>query len=305
VDTRGVAPGRDRAGGVGGSPRPNISERVYVGLLRLYPIDVRARFGGEMVVLFGDQLRDARASSGKRGVAATWIRTLIDLARSAVGEHLRRDRTVAQTLTAFEPTRSTRLLGLAGVAGGVGLLWAFISLNPFGDRSVNAVRLATFWLGGMAIATALHRRLAAGSPRLAAFATAAVLIIGLWNVLWVMLSITQENPHADAFGGIGIVGLIVGWWVQAFYGATLLWLASQASGLTRQLRTVTRLAALAVVVGGPLAFLGINDRELANWSEHGFAFTTFGQIGLILTGGGWIVLGVSLLLAGRRSRATA
>ena len=283
--------------------------RIYGGLLRLYPTTFRARYGEEMVVLFGDQLRDARSGSGNGGVAATWVRTLIDLARSAVGEHLRRDRTVAQSLTAFEPTRSMRLLGLVGVVGGVVLLWAFISLNPFGDRLANTMRLATFWLGGMAIALAFYPRLAPGSPRVAAFTTAAILIIGVWNVLWVILSIGQENPHADAFGGIGIVGQIVGWWVQAVYGATLLLLGGASSGMTKHLRTITRLAAIALLVGGPLAFLGINDRALANWSEYGFTmpgiFTTLGQIGVILTGVGWLVLGALLIFAGRRSRATA
>ena len=300
-----MAPGQNGAGGLDGSPRTTASERVYRELLRLYPADVRLRFGDEMVVLFGDQLRDVRSGSGRFGVAAIWMRNLIDLAGSAVGEHLRRDRTVAQSLASFEPTRSMRWLGLTGVAGGVVLLWAFIAGNPFEDRSINTIRLALFWLGGIAIAMAFHRRLAAGSPRLAAFATAAVLIIGVWNVLWVILSLSQEDPHADAFGGIGVVGQIVGWWVQAVYGAVLFRLGSASSATTKHLRTIARLAALALVIGGPLAFLGINDRALANWSDYGFAFTTLGQIGLILTGIGWISLGALVVLAGARSRATA
>lgn len=299
-----LAPGRHGAGGLGGSPR-STSERVYSGLLRAYPADVRVRYREEMVVLFADQLRDARRGEGIGGVAVTWIRTLIDLAKSAVGEHLRRDRTVAQSLTAFEPTRSMRLLGLVGVVGGVVLLWAFISLNPFSDRSVNFVRLAIFSLGGVAIALALHNRLAAVSPRLVAFVTAGVLVSGAWNVVWAGVAIGQENPYADAFGGIGIVGAWVAWVVQAVYGAVLLRLARATPGMTYRVRIVTRIAALALVVGGPLAFLGTNDRELANWQENGWIFTTLGQIGLILTGAGWILLGALLVLAGRRSRATA
>ena len=298
-----IDPGRFGPGGLGGEPRLSASERLYAALLRVYPNAFRARYRDEMVLLFGDQLRDARSGRAPSGVAATWIRTLIDLASSAVGEHLRRDRTMAQSLATFEPTRSMRLFGLVGVAGGVVLLWAFISLNPFGDRSLNTVRLATFWLGGMAIALGFYRRLAASSPRFAAFATAAVLVSGAWNVAWVVLAFGQENPHADGFGGVGVVGQMVGWWVQAVYGAVLFRLGSEASGVAQHLRTITRLAALALVVGGPLAFLGINDRDLANWSEYGFVFTTLGQIGLILTGAGWIALGALLLLAGRRNPA--
>jgi hypothetical protein len=296
--------------GLGGEHRRSISERVYAGLLHLYPSAFRANYRDEMVVLFGDQLRDARTRRGTRGVVAIWIRTLGDLARSAVGEHLRRDRTMAQSLASFEPTRSMRLLGLVGVAGGVVLLWAFISLNPFGDQSVNFVRLSLFWLGGMAIALALYGRLAAASPRLAALTTAAVLVSGVWNALWAGLAISQENPYADAFGGIGIVGGIVAWIVQAAYGVALLRMASAMPGMNRHVRTVSRIAALALVLGGPLAFLGINDRELANWqgfeaTTMPFILTRLGQIGLILTGAGWIMLGTLLVLAGRRVRVAA
>ena len=300
-----IDPGRFGAGGLGGESRLSASERLYAGLLRVYPNAFRARYRDEMVVLFGDQLRDARAGRAPSGVAATWIRTLIDLATSAVGEHLRRDRTMAQSLATFEPTRSMRFLGLVGIAGGVVLLWAFISLNPFSDRSINFVRLATFALGGVAIALALHGRLAALSPRLVAFVTAGVLVSGAWNVVWAGVAIGQEDPYADAFGGIGIVGAWVAWVVQAVYGAVLLRLAGATPGMTALVRNVTRIAALALVVGGPLAFLGTNDRELANWQENGWIFTTLGQIGLILTGAGWIALGALLLLAGRPSRATA
>jgi len=281
------------------------SERVYAGLMQLYPAAFRERYREEMVRLFADQLRDARAGRGFGGVVLTWLRTLAVLTTSALGEHLRKDRTVAQSLATFEPTRTTRLLGALGVAGGLVLLWAFISLNPFGDRSINLVRLAIFSLGGVAIALALHGRLAAVSPRLAAFVTAGVLVSGVWNMVWAGAAIGQENPYADAFGGIGIVGAWVGWIVQAVYGAVLFRLVRATPGMTDRVRTVMRIAALALVVGGPLAFFGTNDRELANWQENGWIFTTVGQIGLILTGAGWIMLGAVLAFAGRRSSATA
>jgi hypothetical protein len=279
--------------------RPSSNERLFSSFLRLYPATFRARYRDEMVVLFSDQLRDARERHRPGGTTITWIRALTDLAASALGEHLRKDRTMAQSLTSIEPTRSTRLLGLIGVAGGLVLLWAFISLNPFSDRSVNFVRLATFSLGGVAVALALHGRLVANSPRLAAFVTAGVLVSGVWNVAWASLAIGQANPYADAFGGIGIVGGMVTWVVQTIYGAALLRLVRSPRGMTDRVRTVTRIAALALLLGGPLAILGTNDRELANWQESGFIFTTFGQIGLLLTGAGWIMLAAPLVLSGR------
>ena len=300
------APGHISAGGGHeASGDAGANERLYGGLLRLYPVEFRRRYADEMVRLFGDQLRDARASRHPGGMATTWFRSLIDLVGNAVGEHLRRDRRMVQSLSTFEPTRSMRLLGLVGMAGGVVLLWAFISLNPFSDRSVNSVRLAMFWLGGAAIALALHGRLAAATPRLAAFVTAGVLVGGVWNLVWIGLATAQENPYADAFGGIGIVGAMVAWIVQAVYGAVLLYLAGVTPGMTNHLRAVTRIASLALLLGGPLAFLGINDSELANWDDYGFIFTRLGQIGLILTGAGWIMLGALLVFAGRRVRLAA
>ena len=74
------------------------------------------------------------------------------------------------------------------------LLWAFISLNPFGDRRSTRSGSRSFWLGGIAIAHGLLRPPGRRFAALAAFATAAVLIIGVWNVLWVILSIGQRGP---------------------------------------------------------------------------------------------------------------
>ena len=94
----GVVQAPGRFGGepdFGGTPRQSLSERVYSGLLRAYPRTFRTRYADEMVLLFGDQLRDARAARGAGGITITWLRTLLDLASSAFGEHLRKDRTMA------------------------------------------------------------------------------------------------------------------------------------------------------------------------------------------------------------------
>jgi putative ABC transport system permease protein len=65
-------------------------ERVYRALLRLYPAAFRARFAGEMVQLFSDQLRDARSDGAPAGATRTWLRALGDLAVTAASEHARR-----------------------------------------------------------------------------------------------------------------------------------------------------------------------------------------------------------------------
>ena len=122
------APGRSGRGhGLGAAPPRSRSEAIYAGLLRAYPPEFRARYAEEMMLLFGDQLRDARAADGGGGAIATWFRSLVDLASSAVGQHLRKERTMAQSLATFEPTRTMKVLGAFAVAGGALLLLAFVT----------------------------------------------------------------------------------------------------------------------------------------------------------------------------------
>ena len=87
-------------------------ERLYRSLLRAYPSEYRAAFAEQMVQLFGDQIRD-------EGALQTWLKTAVDLPKSAVSERMRRNRTVAQTMT-VAPTPASRILGLLGVVGGTG-----------------------------------------------------------------------------------------------------------------------------------------------------------------------------------------
>ena len=47
-------------------------DRAYRALLRLYPATFRDDYGEEMTRLFREQLRDARASNGRRAVVGLW-----------------------------------------------------------------------------------------------------------------------------------------------------------------------------------------------------------------------------------------
>ncbi|MSP57216.1 MAG: hypothetical protein EXR69_16715, partial [Myxococcales bacterium] len=118
-----------------------------------------------MVVLFGDQLRDAHVTNAV-GSATLWFRALIDLASNALGERIRKERTMAQSLATFEPTRTMRLLGLVGLTGGILLLGAFVSFNPFEERAANMIRLVTFALGSAAVTLAFYDRQARVAPLL-------------------------------------------------------------------------------------------------------------------------------------------
>src|SRR2546429_8559516 len=73
------------------SPRAEsgpIQLRVYRLLLFAYPISFRREYGPQMVQLFRDCHRDARAAPDAFGNWRLWLRTLLDLARTAPVEHL-------------------------------------------------------------------------------------------------------------------------------------------------------------------------------------------------------------------------
>lgn len=281
------------------------STRLYAGLLWLYPAPFRARYRDEMVLLFADQLRDARTERGLAGWLLTWFRTLPDLAKTAIGEHLRGDRTVAQSLETFEPSRSMRLLGALAVLGGVLLLWAFVSWNPFTDQVVNSIRLVLFWAAGMAVAIAFHGRQAVASPRLAVLATGAVVAVAAWNIFGMLLAVGRDLPFAGAFGFAGFVAEFAGWLVASFYGASMLFMRAAWRGMPRWAGTVTRMAAVVLVVGGPVATFGMDRLGLTRSEPYGEAFGTLAALGVGAVGLGWLLLGTVLVLGPRRTAATA
>ena len=254
-----------------GSPGP---ERLYRGLLRAYPAGFRSRFADDMVQLFGDQLRRARTQGPPAAVAATWLRAITDLAVTAASEHIRRDRTVAHSFAA-SPSPSSRLLGFAGILGGVLLLAAFvIDVAP----DLNVIRLIAFNGGAMAIVAAVYRREAAVAPTLALAGAAPAFLANAWNLAMVVLTVGSPNR----FGGE------VGW--AFFWAGVAMWLADAWFGfVTLRLGVVTRWGALALVIGSLVAMTGIDRLGLTST-----IFAPLSQVGLLLVGIGWILLGLDV-----------
>ena len=298
----GVArvPGRIGDPDIGSGPRHGLSERIYGGLLRAYPARFRARYADEMVQLFADQLRDARAAGGPGSAAVTWFQTLLDLASSALGEHLRKERSMAQSLLTFEPTPTMRLLGIAGLVGGLVLLWAFI--GGIGEEPANTIRLSLFYLGGAAIALALYPRLAGTRPRLAFVLTGAVVFTSAWNVLWIVLSVGVPSPFGGTFGTIGFVAVHVGWFSAAALGAAVLWARSVWAGMRAWQVLLTRLAGLALLLGSVATNAGDDRLGLVTSEPYGAMWSGIALTGLFLNGAGWVVLGAVLVLGNRGQR---
>jgi hypothetical protein len=232
-----------------------------------------------MVQLFSDQLRGARADGRPAGVAATWLRTLGDLAVTAASEHARRDRTVAHSLT-VPPSTSSRLLGLIGIVGGAFLLAAFVvDIAP----DVNVFRGIMFPVGAMAIVLAVHRRQSSTAPTLAFAGAAPAFVANVWTLGMMLLTIGNPHPFAGVLGWMG------------FWGAVAMWLGDAWFGLvTLRLGVATRWGALALAIGSLFAVAGLDRFELTS--------TIFGPLalaGIALNGIGWILLGVDVALRRR------
>jgi hypothetical protein len=254
-----------------------------------------------MVQLFADQLRDARATGGS-GAAATWFRTVLDLFSSAVGEHFRKDRTMAESLTTFEPTRSMRLLGLLAIVGGTLLIGVFFWVGLFAGPS-NTVRLVLFALTGVAVALAFHPRQAAVSPRLAMVGTVVVVLAGVWYLASNVLALNALRSWIGVGGLLYSLSSLSLWLSAGLYGAISLRTGAPWRGMTRWLAATARMAALVLLVGGPLAALGDDRWGLTDNETYGAMITQATLAGVFLTGAGWALLGAVLAFGGRGRRS--
>ena len=264
---------------------PASRERVYRALLRLYPEPFRSRFGEELVQLFGDVLRDARdGRPGAGGVAATWLRILIDVALTAPPEHLEQRR-VAHSLSR-PASAATKALGILGIAGGLVMLASFV---PFiwPDLDAFNARLIVLNVGTIAIVTALARRQSAGRSRLLSAAALAVVVVNVSHLVLIAGIVAQPGEP-----GMGSFPPPYGRVLQA------VWLTGLGLGIVSLLRRIgSRPGAASLALGSALAF----------WPTLG-PFTeligTLAFIGVALVGLGWVLLGTDVATR-RRSTIVA
>ncbi len=71
----------------------------YRVLLRLYPMELRGRYGDEMTAVFGQSLRDAYVRSGRRGAALACARAFGEFFTVALPRHLTSDWLIAASLS--------------------------------------------------------------------------------------------------------------------------------------------------------------------------------------------------------------
>lgn len=260
--------------------KPTFVERLYAALLHLYPLEFRLAYGEPMAQLFGDLMRDAEASSSpRRAVATTWFRGLVDLGVSAITEHARGEPSVGQSFRIVAPSRSSRLLGLLGIVGG---LWLLSAWFVFFSEAVNVARLVVFNLGAIAIAIGVTRT---WSDRLLGRGRAATAAVVLANVAYAASIVLTMEGRPRVFGdNDAFVWMIVG---------VALWLADGFFGLV-----ATRLPGLAKIggaalVAGSLSALGVGGLVFVEPGVMNF-FGNLALAGAFLNGVGWILLGLAL-----------
>ena len=189
---------------------------------------------------------------------------------------------------ATSPSASSRVLGAAGILGGVVLLSAFLIQIP---TDMNVLRIVLFNLGAIAVVVAVGRRQVEASPTLAHVVAIAAVVANASVLLREVLPYGPWHPFA------GDNGLVL------FYASIAMWLADAAFGLvTLRLGVVTRWGALALAVGSVLAILGIDRLGLTS-EANPTIFGSLALMGIALNGIAWILLGIDI--ATRRRTAAA
>lgn len=258
--------------------RPGGSERVYRAILSLYPASFRRRFADEMTQLFRDRLRDVGTAGSALDIAIAWLRMVADVALTAPAEHLRRNRTVAHSLSSA-PTPVTRVLGIAGVVAGLVILLVYGIELP---EALYPARLVVFGLGVMAIAVGVHQRQAVQAPSASLMATGALVgATGAW---------------------LGTVLLLPPGHIAGFWLSVGLWVAMAAFGaVATGIGAVSRIGAAGIAAGALLAVTGIDRLGLVS-NVAPTIFNTLSQIGIVTMALGWVVLGIDIALRARVPR---
>lgn len=160
------------------------SVQFYRWLIWLYPVKFRQAYGQDMVFVFQDLCSQTFAQSGRIGLFFLWLRTLPDLLRSVLKEHIADQESLETTLTFVSilfaiPTTSFWLIGyyflsdtgfqqqvvnssgfnltilifplVVGILQPIGLATSIYNVKNNINRPINALMTFTHLLGYIAI----------------------------------------------------------------------------------------------------------------------------------------------------------
>lgn len=263
-----------------------VGERVYRGLLRIFPPDFRDRYADEMVFDFNQQLRDARAGGRSGEQARAWLLMLGDLIATGTAERLRRNRTVAHSISSAPPAVPSRVLGALGILAGIAYFAAFVVELP---GALSPARIILFNLGTIGIVLAVHWRQSRVAPALSLAGAVPAIVANAAYAVMILLSLGMTEPIFGRSFGLVLfwIGLAM-WLADGWFGIVTAWL-----------HQVTRIGAVAVAVGAPLAIVGMDRLGLTS-SANPTIFGPLSLAGQAVLASGLIVLGIDVALRGRR-----
>jgi hypothetical protein len=184
------------------------------------------------------------------------------------------------------------LLGILGIAGGLGLLAAFVIEIP---PALNTWRIILFNAGAIAIGLATFRRHAAVSRRMAIAGALPLIAANAGYLVWIVVASGRPSPFS---GDLGLAG---------FWLSLAMWLADAWFGLVAlRIGAVPRWVAAMLAAGSLLAIVGIDRLGLTS-SASPTLFGPLAMAGAALNGAAWVMLGIVVLrwVAGGARREAA
>lgn len=284
----------------------NLTQRIYRFLLRSCPKNFREEYGEEMDQVFGDLLNEER-HRGKTGFVKLWIRTLTDLAMTAVrerGETLMPSRAIGWcSLSAMFGGALTVMFGIAQAystgrtAHHFGAL--FEGLLEF-SRGLSCLLLVGGLVGIVLLVEKQGRtrydgtKAASPSPELQLSLTQVAAIAGITLAGVAVVASVTALMFSDRFFGLFSLG-----WCSLLLATLLLGFVARRSRALRRWRS-TPLAVGALMLTAPsLCFsLALLIQEFYP-DNVGMPYALiFIPVGLpyVLMGFAWILLGCTLLV---------
>ena len=197
---------------------------VYSILLLSYPRKFRQQYGSQMTLLLLDCERD---TSNRRALMRLWLRTLVDLVRTAPGEHLQNLRKDNQFMNKLR----TDLVAIAGCLAII--IAAFLLLNYGRSHQVSSILLFGYVLDALVftgivgnLIVFLLVRLTRLSPLRVALWT--FLIVSVVAALASIAIAGRVDPNFSA--GNVVIGYVVSF--LFWYGLHWLWAQKMRPSVT-------------------------------------------------------------------------